>query len=249
METGKRGAGTEHGDEDEAGRVRRVDALEACDRAAERLEQAELVGATEAVRREALELAEEPLAGRLADAARRLPRKLLGLLVEPEAELVLEANRAEQPQRVVREDRRADRAEPPRLQVGLAAERVDQRPAVQRPRERVDREVPRGQVLLDRLAVQRREVDGVPVAERDAPGAVALGEREDGAAGQARVEARRQLGVRAGDVDVHDLPAEQLVAQRAAHHPGRLVADRPANALIHRRCSARPARGRGSGRT
>ena len=236
-------------DQREPRRVRRVDAVEARRGAPERLEQAELVRAAEAVGREPLELAQDPLPGRLADEPGGGPHELLGLLVEPESELVLEAHRAQEPQRVVREDGRPDGAKTARRQVGLAAERVDERPAGQGPRERVDREVPRREVLLDRVAVKRGEVDRVPLPEGDAPGAVALREREDGAAGKARVEARGQLGIRAGDVDVHELPAEQLVAQRAADDPRRLVPDRPADALIHRRRSGRPGWGRGSGRT
>ena len=52
------------------------------------------VRAAEAVGREPLELAQDPLPGRIADEPGGGPHELLGLLVEPESELVLEAHRA-----------------------------------------------------------------------------------------------------------------------------------------------------------
>ena len=121
----------EHDDQQEAGRVRRVDAVEAGERAAERLQEPELVRAAKAVRGEPLELGEDALAGRLPDAACRRPDELLGRVVEPEPELVLEPDRAQEAQRVVLEDTRADRAKPLLGQVGLAPVRVDQRTALE----------------------------------------------------------------------------------------------------------------------
>ena len=107
-----------------------------------------------------------------------------------------------------------------RAAVSLPAEGIHERPSAERPRERIDREVPRRQVLLDGLAVQRCEVERVAVAERDAPNAVPLGEREDRASGETRVEARRQLGVRAGDVDVHDLARSSSRSAPPTTHAG-----------------------------
>ena len=209
-------------------------------RAAQGLEQAELVGAPESGRGEALELRKEPFSCGLTDPACRRPHQLLRRLVEAKAEFVLEAHRAQESQWVILEDRRRNGPQAARLQVVCASERVDQRAAVQGPCERVHGEVPGGQVVLDRLSVERREVVRAPVPEGNTPGPVPLREQEDCATGQARVDAGRQLWARARDVHVHDLPAEKLVAQRSAHDPRRLVADGSADALIHRRGSIRP---------
>ena len=227
-------------DQDVAGRVRRIGPLEAGHGTAQRPEQAELVGTAKAVRRQALELAENPLAGRLSHPGRGCAHELLGRLVEPEVELVLQADGTQEAKRIVGEHRRPDGPEPAFPQIGRPVEGIDERPAVKRARERVHREVARGEVFLDARSVQRGEVDGVSVAERDPPGPVALGEREDSTVRQARVATRGRLGVRARNVDVHDLAAAELVAQRAPDHPGRRVADGLTNPLIHRRSSARP---------
>ena len=130
-------------------------------------------------------------------------------------------------------------------QVLLAAVRIDQVAALERPRQRVHGEVAGGEVLLDRLAVEGGEIDRAPAGEGDAPGAVALREREDGAAAQPRVEAPGELRVGAGDVDVDDLTPEQLVPERAADHPRRPAAHGLSDALIHRRACAPPAPGCG----
>ena len=146
-------------DQREPRRVRGIDAVEARRGAAERLEQAELVRAPEAVRREPLELGQDPLAGRLADEpgggrarAPRSPRRA-GIRARPRGAPRVGAA-AGRPR-----TRSTDGPKTARREVGLAAERVDERPAGQGPRERVDREVPCREVLLDRVAVKRREVD------------------------------------------------------------------------------------------
>src|SRR5262245_9447030 len=173
---------TEDRNQDVARRVCLIDPLEAGDRTPQGREQTQLVGAPKAVRRQALELADNSLSGRLANARRGYARELLRRLVKPKTQLVLETNRTEEAQRIVVEHRPADRPEPPSREVGLPVERIDENPAVQGAGERVDREVSRGEVLLDAGSVQRSEVDGLSVAGRDAPGAVPFGEREHGAA-------------------------------------------------------------------
>ena len=50
-----------------------------------------------------------------------------------------------------------------------------------------------------------------------------FGEREDSPAGGARVLARRAFGIRARDVQVDDVAAEELVADRTAHDVGLLI--------------------------
>ena len=62
-------------------------------------------------------------------------------------------------------------------------------------RDRVDGEVARGEVVLDRAA-KRREVHRAAAVERDAPGAVTLGERERRAARPPREGPRGRLGSR-----------------------------------------------------
>ena len=85
--------------------VGRVPAVEpVVDPAAERREQPERVEPPEAAGREPPQLGEDPLARRPVDERRLRADQLLGLRDDPEAELVLEADRAQQPQRVVLED-------------------------------------------------------------------------------------------------------------------------------------------------
>src|SRR5437763_15012332 len=94
------------------------------DRTPERREHAELVEGPESVRREAAQLGENALAGRLGDKVRVLPHEALRLLGKLKAELVREPDRAQEPQRVVFEDRLRDRAKNPRLEVGCSAKRI-----------------------------------------------------------------------------------------------------------------------------
>ena len=63
------------------------------------------------------------------------------LLVRVEVELRDEAKPAHESQRILGEARRRDRAQAARLEVGLAAVRVDERPVGEPARHRVDREV------------------------------------------------------------------------------------------------------------
>ena len=174
----------------------------------------------------------------------RVPaHELLRGLVQREAELVLEAHGPKKPQRVVLEDRLRDGAQSPRLDVCPPSERVDVVASGHRLRDRVDREVAGAEVVLDRSA-ERREVDRRAVLESDAPGAVLLGEREDRALRKTRVDACGDLGIGRGDIDVHDLPAEELVAHRASHEVRLDPCDCRADAAIHRRPAFPPGAGR-----
>ena len=164
----------EHRDEPHVGR-RVAERPEALERTAERREQPELVESLEAGSAEADELREDPLARRLRDEPRARLHEPLRLRIEPEAELVLEADRAQQAERVVAEDSRRDRAKRLAVEVAEAAERIQRLAALERPRDRVDREVAGGEVLVDAVR-QGREVDGALVGQRHAPGSVALRE-------------------------------------------------------------------------
>ena len=106
-----------------------------------------------------------------------LAHQALGALVQPKTELVLEPDGAKKTQGVVLEDRPAHGPKPPRREILHPAERIDRLPAGQRARDRVDREVTRRQVVLDR-ARKRGEVDGAAGVQRDPPCAVPLRERE-----------------------------------------------------------------------
>src|SRR5919204_433462 len=201
----------------------RVDAVEpVVDPPAERLEQAQIVEPTVAVGGQPPQLADDPLARRVRRERRVLPDEPLCLVLEPEAELVLEPHRAQQPERIVHEDALTDGAQQLLVQIAQAAEGVDRLPARERAGDRVDREIARRQVVLDRLG-ERREIHCPPVRERDPPGSVALGERERSAARAPRVCPRGAIGGAAGDVEVHELPPEQLVADGTADDP-RLLA-------------------------
>ena len=223
--------------EPEVGRVEGLQEVAALERAAERREQAELVEAPEACGRQALELGEDPLARRPRSEVGVRADELLRQRREPEAELVLQADGAQEAERVVLEDRLRDRAQATQVDVLEAAARVDDLAAGEWPRERVHREVPRREVALDRPA-ERREVDRAAIRERDAPGAVPLREGERRAAGAIRVGAGGLLGLAAGDVEVDDRAAEELVPERSADDPRLLAGEELARELIHRRPSA-----------
>jgi class 3 adenylate cyclase len=206
-------------------------------------EEAELVEAAVAGGGEPLELAENPLPGRSRDEHGVLAHEPLRLWVEAKAELVLEPHCAHEPERIVGEDRCLDGAQRARLEVGSAAVGIDVLAAADGHGDRVDGEVARGQVVLDR-GPEEREVDGAAVLERDPPGAPAVREGERGAAARAGVGARGGLGVAAGDVEVDDGPTEELVPDRAADDPRLLPAEDLLDQLTHRRSPFGPVRGR-----
>src|SRR5439155_11819251 len=126
-----------------------VQTLLPVERTTKRREQAKLVEPAEPVRREASQLGEDAFTGRLGDEVRVLPHEALRLRGKPEAELVREPYRAQEPQRVVFEDRLGNRAKNARLEVGCSAERIDRLAALQRAGDRVDREVAAGEVGFD----------------------------------------------------------------------------------------------------
>jgi hypothetical protein len=201
-----------------------------------RAQQAQPVGEREPLHRarrhhEPAQLGEDALARGLGNARRGGRGEPLGLLVRLEAQLGREAGQPQRAQRVALVGLRAEHAQRPGLEVGAAAERVDHVTAVTGARHRVHREVALSQVRLDRVALERREVVHAPgAAVNDPPRPEGLGEAEHRAAHLGGELAGGRLGVALHrDVDVGDLPAEQLVAQRAADYPG----------AAHRTCSRR----------
>ena len=190
---------------------------------------------TEAVRRETLELRENALARGLRHERGRRTEERLGALVHPEAELVLEAHRPQQSQRIVEEDAsRTRRGSTPAREIGTPVVRVVGVARRDVLGDRVEREVARREVGVDPVR-ERREVDRlVDALGDDTPRAVPLGEREHRAAEASREAMCRVARIRARDVDVEDRPQEQRVADRAADDPRVLAAQDLAESLIHR---------------
>src|SRR5207237_2564508 len=93
----------EHSNQAIARRVDRVKAI--VDRAAELREQPELLEAPVAACAQALELGQHPFTSRLRSELGLRTDELLRQGREPEAELVLQAHGAEEPERIVREHR------------------------------------------------------------------------------------------------------------------------------------------------
>ena len=118
--------------------------------------------------------------------------------------------------------------------------RVARLAAADRDRDRVEREVPRGKVVLDR-AGKRREVDRllVPV-HHHSPGAVTLRQGERRTAEALCVPARGLPRLEARDVEVEDGPPEQEIAHRSPDDPRLLVLENLADPLIHRAPAAAP---------
>ena len=135
----------------------------------------------------------------------------------------------------------AHHPQPPALEVAGAAVRIDELAAGQRLGHRVDRQVARGEVGLERAALQRGEVDlPAAVAGDHAPGAELVGELERGAARAAAEAAGGAAHVAVDDdVEVGRRAAQQPVAQRAADEPGALAGQRLAQRLDH---NATPSR-------
>ena len=112
------------------------------------------------------------------------------------------------------------------LQVRQACRRVDQPDAarsklIQRRRHRIDREVSRPQVVLDR-AGQRHEIEVHVVCRQQYPDAAALGVEREVVAVEHFRNVRpypQRIGLDCY-VEVLDLPSEQNIAQEPARRPG-----------------------------
>ncbi len=164
-----------------------------------------------------------------------------------EAELRDEAEGADQAQRVLAEALRRDGAEAASLEVGAAAERVDELARVEPPGHRVDGEVAPAHVVLDRelrvgddlevvparpgrdLLARRRELDpgrrqlADPAVARVQPDAdEPVGDDEILHAAVRRERRAQSLGVEAGheEVGILRVQPEQLVAHGAADDVG-----------------------------
>ena len=85
------------------------------------------------------------------DAVYGRAEELLGGRVEPELELVLEAHGAQEPQRVVGEDRLRDGAKRARSEVLPAPERVDWLAALEGHGDRVDGEVAAREIFFEKI--------------------------------------------------------------------------------------------------
>jgi hypothetical protein len=222
--------------EAEVGVVQRVEAL--IEDATEWLEQADVLEPPIAVGRKPAELGEHAFTGRLRHERARGAEERLRALVHPEPELVLEANRAQEPVRIVDEDRVRDRADDAGAKVAAPVVRVVRLPGLDALGDRVEREVPRREVRIEPV-LERREVHRlVDPGGDDAPCAVSLGEGEDGAPEPLREPVRSVARVGAGHIDVEHGAQEELVPNGTTDDPGVLPAQDLAETLIHRR---RPA--------
>ena len=153
--------------------------------------------------------------------------------LERELELGRQPRRPQRPQRVRGQRLGAHHPQPPRLEIGATAVRVDEVAAAQRLGHRVDGEVACGEVDLEVVVAQAHDVDVPAVAAPDdPPGAEGAGQLERRRVPGARDRPRRPRGI-AGqrDVEVGGGAPEQAVAHRAADDPGRLVADARAGGL------------------
>src|SRR4051794_21702513 len=195
-------------------------------------DEAEAVGKGEPFERalgdhESAELGEDALRRGLGHGVRRLERQAFGVRIWREAELGGEPGEAQGTQRVglVRAGQDAQHLPPYVLDPVV---RIDGLAARERHGDRVCGEVALSEVLLDRAALEQRDVAReAVVARHDAPGAELLGEAEGRC-----LEAFRDLlggGPRIalhGDVEVGERPVEQGVAHRAADDPGRYSRER-----------------------
>ena len=214
---------------------------EPLERPAERCEQPQLLEPLVAGRAQLDELGQDPLAGRTRNEFGVFSDQALRFGVEAEAELVFEADGAEEAQGIVAEGGWTDHPQNPPLEIGQSAERIDGPPADEGNRDCVDREVPRREVGLD-APDERSEVDRAPGVERNAPRAVPLRKRKGRASRTAREAPSGGLRLPDRDVQIDERPAEQLVADGAADDPCILALEHLTGELTHRQRSAAPAR-------
>src|SRR3990170_1536496 len=230
----------EHRDEPEVGIVQGIERAVEC--AAERLEHPDVAQAPVPGRREPAELHEYALSRWTRDEGSGGTKKRLRTLVHAETELVLEPDRAKETKRVVEEHHLRDRPDDTLREIRAAVVRIARSARAHPDRDRVEREVARREIGRD--AVRKGcEVDRLRCSfGDDAPGAVALGERECRTAEAARVAVRGLSWIAAGDVDVEHRTAEELVAYGTAHDPRLLALEHLADALIHLSPLAAPSR-------
>jgi hypothetical protein len=190
---------------------------------------------------DAPQLGEDALLGRVGQPRGVPADSGRGVRIDLEAELRRQARDAQRAQRVGDERLGGDHAQALVVEVPRAAVGVDELAAAQRLGHRVDREVARAEVGLQRAALQRRDVDlPAAVAGDHAPGAELVGELERGAAGAPAQTAGGAAHVAVDhDVEIWGRAPEQAIAQRAAHEPRTLAGQRLAQGLDH---SATPSR-------
>ena len=178
------------------------------------------------------ELVADPLAADSGERRRRRPRRLDRVRLRQEAVAPRETRQAQHAERVLLEGARPAEPEAAGSEVVEPAQRVDQLAALQGTSDGVDREVPAAEVGLEtrvarrgvgRQAAECRDVD-VATGDDDAPGPEAFGRGEDGAGQPVGEPAREGLLVAVDDeVDVVERVPQKLVADAAAHEPGRLA--------------------------
>ena len=201
--------------------IGRVDAVEPVgDRAAERLEQPELVEPPVAAGREPAQLGDDrarPRAARRARPARASSRSVSSSsrTSSSSSSRTARSSRSGSSSKIVAHDGAQaplarDRRCPPNGSTGSPP--ASGRAIALIVKSRVARS-------SSIVPGQRREVDRAPVVERDAPGAVPLRERERRAARAARVRAGRALGLPDGDVEVDAARARAARRGRRRRRP------------------------------
>ena len=214
----------------------------------DRGDHAQVVTQVEAVehaigQHQAAQLGPDALGGGLGDAGRRLASGLGRRRVRRQVELGRQPDEPQGPEWVALVGAR-QHAQQPAVHVAQAAARVDRIATVQRHRDRVDRKVALGQVGLDSRPLERRQVGHPGAVRGQRPvGAERVAQTEDRAAGGPPDRLGRRMRVTVdGQVDVHDRPAEQRVANGPAHDPGAGVGQRVAHRPDRGRILERPQR-------
>ena len=192
--------------------------------------------------------AADPLTRDVLDPRRPLAHLPQRVVVGIDVELRDEAKAADDPERVVAEARRPGRAEDAPLEIGAAAERVDDLPRLEPPRDRVDREVAPLHVLLERDLAVGHDLEVVPAGAGRAldarrceldPGRL----RAPAPPGPAAAAARRRAGRRRRDPRPSRAARARLAARRA-RRPGRRSRAPAASARAARRGRRRRRRRR-----
>ena len=167
------------------------------------------------------ELGEDPLRRHRGEGGRKAARNLGSGAVDGQPQLDGEAGKAEGSQRIRRKRRRRDHPQPPGFEVHPAAERIDQLAAGEGLGDRIDREIALAEVILDRRAAERSEVDLPRVVACDhSPRPESLGQREGGRADPAGERACDRRGVsRDRHIKIDRRPPQQPVSDQTADQP------------------------------
>ncbi len=167
------------------------------------------------------QLVEHPLGRYAHELWGMRARRAGGLRINREPELASDPRESHHSQRVALERLRRHHPQRSGVQVLEAAERIHGRPARERLRDRVDREISLREIVLDRLARQRDQVElPIAIVSDDPPHPEPVRQPERVSARLARERPRKRLRVTFDrDVEVGRRPAQRPVARRAPDEP------------------------------